>query len=183
MQHSMTATAVSRPGRQVILTRQRRALMALVLALVVLGWCIARLGAPLPRGLGVASLLGVGSVYTVADVERQVSRDPADWIGRIVLVRGQPVSYLLQAPDGIVMQIGLVDPGRGHNARPLSLRWGEPDPLLSLLRRLPMVGRFAPRPRQLSWDTPAIYRIQLSRPPRGAYGGEDAVLLDADVAG
>lgn len=159
-------------------------MMAIGLVAVVLGWTVARSGVPMPRGLDVVSLLGAGRVYTVADVERGVARDPAHWIGRTVLVRGQPVSYLLwQAPDGVDMQIGLVDAGRGNNARPLSLRWGGPDPLLAFLRRLPMVGRFVPRPQRPFWDMLAVYRIQINRPPVNVFAGEDAVLLDADFAG
>lgn len=77
-----------------------------------------------------------------------------------------------QVPSGIVMQISLVDAGPPDNALPLALRWGTPDPTLAFLRRLPVVGRFAPRPQRPHWGVPAVYRLQLS--------GGDAVLLDAN---
>lgn len=197
MQCRMTATAVSRT-HWAAPTRRRRLLAALVLALTVLGWSTTRLGVPVPHWPDVASFVGVGSVYTVADVERRLARDPMDWVGRTVLVRGQPDSYILavpagivrhsplplrwlwQAPVSIVMRIGLVDPGRLNSPRPLALHWGDPDRLLTFLRRLPMAGRFAPRPQWLHWRMAAVYRIQLNGPPGSSSPGGDAVLLDAE---
>lgn len=184
MQRTVTATALSRRGRQAVLPRRRRVLAALALTMAALGWSFTRVSAPAIQIFGAASLLGMGPVYSVADVERRVARDPAKWVGHTVLVRGQAVSYLFwRAADGSTMQIGLIDPAPGNHTPPLSLRWGNPDPLLALLRRLPWAGRFAPRPQQLFWETPAIYRLQLNRPHRFASYGADAVLLDADVAG
>ncbi len=184
MQHTMTETPAPRRGRQAVLPRRRRLLTALALTLTALGWSFIGVSAHALRLFGAAPLLGISQVYTVADVERRVARDPTNWVGRTVLVRGQAVSHLFwRAADGITLQIGLIDPTPGNHTPPLSLRWGNPDLLLVFLRRLPWVGRFAPRPQQLSWETPAIYRIQLNRPPHPAYSGEDAMLVDADAAG
>jgi hypothetical protein len=38
---------------------------------------------------------------------------------------------------------------------------GPANPLLALLRRLPLVGRLVPGPQLLRWGRPAIYRVQV----------------------
>lgn len=120
-------------------------------------------------------------VYTVESLQRAAARDPADWLGRTVLVRGQAVTYLTwSAPDSVVHRMDLVDPppARHYMVR-VALEWGHPDPLLALLRRLPVVGRWAPQPQRLYWDRKAIYRLQIDRVPDGQDVGTVAVLLDA----
>lgn len=160
---------------QLVVVRRRGVIAALLLPLIVLACAGPRAGLPGAATIVDAHLWTRPDVYTVAAVERGVARDPTHWIGRTVLVRGQPVSYLLwRAPDSVVMQIGLVDSGRGNTARPLPLRWGDPDPVLAFLRRLPVVGRFAPHPQRPLWDIPAVYRLQIS-------GNNESVLLDADL--
>jgi hypothetical protein len=120
----------------------------------------------------------LGPVYTVADVERQMAQ--GEWVGRTVLVQGRAALYRTWSPpDSIVTRIALVAPRQADGTLPLYLQWGSADPLLSSLRRLPLVGRLAPRPQQSQWGTLAIYRIQLHGRPSGLPGGDDAVLLDA----
>ena len=43
----------------------------------------------------------------------------------------------------------------------LMVTWGGEDPLLARLRRLPLVGQFAPPPQRLRWGTPSVYRVKI----------------------
>jgi hypothetical protein len=65
-------------------------------------------------------------------------------------------------------------------AEGLPLALGPANPIRAFLRRLPVVGRVAPRAQTLHWDTLAIYRVQF----RALHGNAcaacyEAVLLDA----
>jgi hypothetical protein len=124
-------------------------------------------------------------VYTVAQVQDNLARDRAAWVGRAVLVRGtlQPsgciswaaggapchdrAAYLLLERDGVsALQVA---------------GWG-PDPLLAALRRLPLVGRLVPRPRAVRWGALATYPVRLDAAPGGSCGATvcvEALLLDA----
>jgi hypothetical protein len=98
-----------------------------------------------------------------------------------VLVQGRAALYRTWSPpDSIVTRIALVAPGQAGGTPPLYLQWGNADPLLASLRRLPLVGRLAPSPQRPHWGPPAVYRIQLCCPPVTSSGSADVVLLDAD---
>lgn len=120
-----------------------------------------------------AGLAGQQSTFnapqSVASVRAGLAHDPRGWVGRPVLVRGVLSSlipsprlygYNAQPPGfaGMLVDQGVVLPAPG-----LALLWGSPDPLLSLLRQLPLVGRYAPRPQAPRWDAPTVYRVRIER--------------------
>jgi hypothetical protein len=153
--------------------------MTILLVLAVLGWAGSPAWGRVPRVLGTLSAALLGPVYTVAQLQRAVARDPDGWDGRQVLVQGRAALYRTWSPpDSIVTRLALVDPGRSDSTVPLSLQWGSLDPLLASWRRLPVVGRLVSSPQRPQWGTLAVYRIQLQGRPSGAAGGADAVLLD-----
>jgi hypothetical protein len=182
MRHSVTVNRAVRPRPELAAARQHRGIVALLLPLVALGWAVARLDAPAPRAISAMRLWAMGPVYSVAEVERQMAQTPGGWVGRTVLVQGRAATYRTWSPpDSIVTRIVLVDPGRSAGTMPLSLQWGGADPLLASLRRLPVVGLFAPPPQRPHWGTTGIYRIQLCCLPSRSTDSADAVLLDADL--
>jgi len=138
---------------------------ALVLALMG-GTTLVTAHGPVPLPIPVT--LTSGPVYTVTQVWRQVAHHPAGSAGRVVLVRGRAVTYRTwSAPDSIVARLELIDPQVPSGMARLSLGWGRPDPLLAGLRRLPLVGRLAPRPQRPRWGATAVYRVQLLGVSRG----------------
>ena len=152
----------------------------ILLVLAVLGWAGSPAWGRVPHVLGPLGAALLGPVYTVAQLQQAVARDPDGWAGRQVLVQGQIVTYhTWSPPDSIVTRLALVDPGRSDSILPLFLQWGSPDPLLASWRRLPVVGRLVPPPQRPQWGTLAVYRIQLPSRPSGLPEGADAVLLDA----
>lgn len=182
MQHRMTVNAIGRQGQEPAVGRPRPLIVALLLALMALGWSVARPTLRLPAALSTHDSL-LGPVVTVAQVERALIREPNGWGGRILLVRGRATHDVTwQAPDSLAAQLALVDVGGAPGTPPLALAWGQPDPLLTALRRLPLVGSLAPRPQWPHWGAVGLYRIQLRRRP-GRPDSADAVLLDADPEG
>jgi hypothetical protein len=139
------------------------------------------LGFVLITGVMVAASSNAGSqgaMYTVGEVQADLARSPATWVGRTILVQGtvvagNPVDY--PSPSLVdVDALAVVDP------LPL-VRLG-PDPLRAFLRRLPWLGSLAPAAQTIRWDKVAVYHVQLRAQAR-AYGGagicDEAVLLDA----
>ena len=128
---------------------------------------------------GVAAF---GPVYTVAELRAGLADNPHVWLGHSVLVRG--VVLGLSCPPNascafalpVLIDADATGPG---NYLPLSV--GPANPLLALLRRLPLVGRLMPGPQLLRWGRPAIYRVQV-REAVGTSPREtrpyEAVLLD-----
>jgi hypothetical protein len=119
-----------------------------------------------------------GAIYTVGEVQANLARSPATWVGRTILVQGtvvagNPVDYL--SPN-------LVDVDASAVVDPLLLVQLGPDPLWAFFRRLPWLGSLAPVAQTIHWDEVAVYRVQL-RVEACAYGGPghcyEAVLLDA----
>jgi hypothetical protein len=158
-------------------------ILALVLPLTILQWAVVWPTLHLSTALTAMSDGMLSSAATVSEVERGLAQDPADWSGRIVLVRGRAARYVAwQAPDSLVTQVALVDPERVQSTLPLSLTWGRPDPLLAALRRLPLLGPMVQPMQRLHAGTTAVYRVQLCAPAGRAHGCAGAVLLDADPA-
>src|SRR5690242_20050659 len=121
-----------------------------LLLMVALGGGLPLAGiAALRSALGLAS----GPIYTIADVQRLVRQDPTAWIGRTVLVRGWAVAdHERVDPNTVDTLATLVDSQvRGWLPRLLVVR-GRGDAVLAVLRRVPLVGRFAPRPQVLQRD-------------------------------
>lgn len=140
-------------------------------------------GLPLAGIAVLRSALGLatGPVYTVAEVQRLVTRDPAEWTGRTVLVQGWAVADHARVDPNIVDRLDtLVDvQAQGWLPRLLVVR-GRKDAVLAVLRRVPLLGRFAPRPQVLQRERLATYRVQLRLlPGHPCAACIEAVLLDA----
>ena len=181
MRHSVTVTRAVCQKRPQPVAEPRRVLVALLLPVVVLGWALARPDVHLHRASTAMRVWAWGPVYAVKDVERALAQNPTGWVGRTVLVQGRvALDRTWSPPDSIVTRVALVDPGRSNSLRPLYLQWGSADPVLTALRRLPLLGRFAPPPQRLQVGLPAIYRVRLGGVSTGPSGTTDVVLLDAD---
>src|SRR2546421_11906922 len=95
------------------LTRRRRGPVTILLVLATLGWAAPPAWGRVPHVLSTLRAALFGPVYTVAQIQRAVARDPEGWDGRQVLVQGCVVIYhTWSAPDSIVTRIDLVDPER-----------------------------------------------------------------------
>jgi hypothetical protein len=149
-----------------------------VLTAVLLAICVGML----LRHTGDAP---AGPVYTLSELQARLAQ-PDLWLGRTLRVWalaqpcptwGSPLSPLHCAN----WQPQLVDPHDGTLDPPLPLA-GEPgDPLLGLLRGLPVVEHLLPVQR-LQWERPVTYRVRLRAGPAGpciALTCYEAVLLDA----
>ena len=129
------------------------------------------------------------SVYSVAEVRAGLAHNPHAWVGQIVLVRsvviasGLPVGW--QRAGTTLHPVGvLVDAGTQPPVLGLPLAFAPQDPVLSFLRSLPWLGRFAPGPQSLTkpGDQSAVYRVRIEVTPAGTCGRRPcygALLLDS----
>jgi hypothetical protein len=125
-------------------------------------------------------------VYTLAALHGLVDREPAHWLGRTLLVQGEAIATSCVERAGTLVlcappRMFLTEPDSKAGVALLPLDWAGIDPLLAGLRRLPLVGGFAPPPQVVHWEQVAVYRVQL-RTPADTSGGSDsyeALLLDA----
>lgn len=104
------------------------------------------------------SLAGGAQVLTVDALQQQLARDLEEWAGQIVVVRARAVAnhYRLDPHDGgVTTLVSLLDTAATERAGGLPLARGPADSLLSVLRRLPLLGRIAPTPQRPRWDAPA----------------------------
>jgi hypothetical protein len=158
-------------------------LMAALLLVVALGWGTVWAAPRLATALRTLGIAADGPLYGVTDLQRQLARDPEDWIGRTMLVQGSAGSYhSWSPPDSIVARFALRDPGAPPGTASLSLAWGAPDLLQASLRHLPLIGRLAPQPQVLHWGGLATYRVRLRIAPADSCSFlpcYEAVLLDA----
>ena len=144
-----------------------------------------------------------GPIYSLAQVQAGLYRDPRVWAGRTVSVRAQidalsgdgtlrpisrrpsPYDNLLSMPAGSRMEITLgpppssrADPGASYPAVSLFVGPRVSDPLLSALRRWPVLRRIVPAPdfestpQNISSQKVFVLRLL----PRGQ--SFDALLLD-----
>src|SRR5579864_2108909 len=74
--------------------------IAALLLLVTLGWGTVRAAPHLATTLHALGIAADTPVYRITDLQRQVARDPGDWIGQAVLVRGMTaIDRTWSAPD------------------------------------------------------------------------------------
>jgi hypothetical protein len=81
-------------------------------------------------------------------------------------------------PPGIVL--GDADPA--EIVAPLPLVWASPNPLLGVVRRVPLLGDLLPAPQAVIWEEVATYRVELramSDESCGAATCYEALVLDA----
>ena len=108
-------------------------------------------------------------VYSFATVRAQLARDPAAWMGRSILVQAMAVAYHQRFDRGTALtEIDLTDAGAQWSKQYLPVLRGTPDPVVALLRRLPLLGHVLPAPQPLRWGVPAIYRLHFREVPCSA---------------
>jgi len=96
-------------------------------------------------------------IYTVAQVQRGVQHDPRAWTGRTVRVRAVSGTQYCADRAGRHCVVEIGDAGSLDTPAPLAL--GTEDAVLSVLRRLPLVGSTMPGPQVLHTGRTAVYRI------------------------
>jgi len=155
-------------------------------------------GAGLAVGLGwlIASLVSTTAppaasrpLYTLAAVRRHLHAGPTNWIGRSVEVRAVATLFCATWLSGegspcLDQQPRLTDPSDQGSTLSLSVADVPASPLLSILRRLPLVGPLVPslQPPLLRWGIPWVYIIRLQRTPCAGDASQmcdQALLLDA----
>jgi hypothetical protein len=147
------------------------------------------LGLALASGLAAVALrrpLDHGPVYTLAQVQAQLKRQPGAWVGRTVRVRGVATKCFMLLEHGYfrclpLLQPHLSDPDLEVASEPL-LAWAAPDPLLAFVRRVPLLGGPLPAPQAVDWWEVATYRVELRAIADGPCGAGTcyvAVVLDA----
>lgn len=132
------------------------------------------------------SSLSTSPVYSMAQIQAYLARQPGQWLGRTVRLWalaqpcptwGSPHSPLHCAG----WQPQLVDPDDAALNPPLPLVARSGGSLFGLLRRLPLVGRLLPVQR-LVWERPEAYRVRLrAQTSRSCLASScyEALLLDA----
>jgi hypothetical protein len=142
-------------------------------------------------GLVVAAALSAGHgdqapVYPVAAVQAGLARDPAAWLGRAVRVRGVAVLCVSSdsQSDPSLCSHGstyLLDAAEANQVLPLA--WAGSDPLLAVVRRVPLLGGLLPAPQVVHWAAVATYHVALRAVPGERCGVPscfEALLLDAE---
>ena len=126
-------------------------------------------------------------VYTVAEVQDNLTLDPGGWAGRTVRVRGVAQVCLPSASPASVLHCihrpqDLLDPGLGNGSEGMLLVWSPQRSWLAFLRRVPALGTLMPAAQSPHWGAVTTYRVQLRAVPAGSCTGEpcyEALLLDA----
>jgi hypothetical protein len=144
--------------------------------------------------LGLLALIGLGvttvrtrrtpePVYSVVAVQSGLTHNPAAWANRILLVRGEAVAIGCTTAAEVGLcgppRFGLRDPAPAATREQLDLTWAGGTPLLTFLRRVPLVGTIVPAPQVIRWDALAVYRVQLRIEHPCSVTCAEAVLLDA----
>jgi hypothetical protein len=109
--------------------------------------------------------VSMGPVYTVAQVQIGIGRQPRSWAGRTVLVRALATPLGANCPASVpwCTNVVLSDRDPGPAATPtLVAMAAQPDPFWSLLRRVPLMDRVIADPQQVNWEQVATYRVHLS---------------------
>jgi hypothetical protein len=150
---------------------------AVALSGLVLAGGLALVVSTVSTGVGA-----LGPVYTVSELQAGLADNPHAWLGHTVLLRG--VALVPACPPNascVVAWPALVDAEAPPPRSYLPLSMGPANPLLALLRRLPLVGRLVPGPQVLRWGRPARYRVQVQDAAGTSPNGTRhyaAVLLD-----
>lgn len=160
-----------------------------VFALVVL-ICLALAAGGI--GMGVAAFFGSPRIYTVAELLAERAHHPRVWGGRTVQVAvtlmggGAPCASCREA-----YYVLYSEPITAPHQPGLVVERAHPDPTLTYLRQVPLLGRVIPGP-QARQRTPAgryagVFRLYLlPKPlcwsPIGFPRCADALVVDADAA-
>lgn len=131
---------------------------------------LALLGLPLGAGVVVlhqsAETLAPGRAYTVA----AVTQDPGSWSGRTVAIRArvQPCPWwgrIERAQRCAGLQLVLIDASSAAPGATLPLEQPSPNPLVTTLRRLPLLGAVLRRPDAIPLFATARFRVQVQALP------------------
>jgi hypothetical protein len=158
------------------MTRKIVAALAVLVALALVARMVGtRPGSP-----------AVETVYTAAQVRAGLRHNPRAWVGHTVLIRGllatasgasttpsvPPIAVLIDVPrlprgvSALQLRI-LVYDRYGIAAQPtttLLLRPALPNPLLALLRQIPVVTRLLPLSERIDGGEVRVYRVVLLSP-------------------
>jgi hypothetical protein len=149
------------------------------------------LGLLLAAGLGAAALNAWPdrpTEYSVTQVEAQLASHPRAWTDRTLLLRGVVVATgcFAQTADKaascVPQRMTLDDADPTASGAPLPLALAGPNPLLTIVRRIPLLGSFVPASQVVHWDVAATYRVQLRATVEALCGGPpcyEALLLEA----
>jgi hypothetical protein len=134
----------------------------------------------------VVRMADQGPVYSVAELRAHLAHDPGAWARRTVLVRGRATACAIRLEQGhfhcTPRQPRLDDPDGAAMTEPLPLSWAGPNPALTVMRGIPLLGSLLPGPQELDWDVVATYRVQLRAVANrrcGATACYEALVLDA----
>jgi hypothetical protein len=133
--------------------RPLRLLAVLAIALPVVG-----------SSVEVSRVRSAGRLYTVGALWRLLTTNPRPLVGHTVRVQGIVDPHVIITMPGLP---GLASPLSDPNGSSTMLMgYAGPDPLLSTLRRVPVLGTLVPPPQQILSDHPAVYRMRLEALPR-----------------
>src|SRR5262249_29630546 len=141
---SGVASFISSLRHAATVAARRRLDMTRVLAVLVALSCLVFACVALP----IARQARHEPVYTRAALHGLVDREPARWLGRTLLVQGEAIATSCVERAGTLIlcappRVFLTDPGPSLAVRPLlPLVSASPDPWLTAVRRLPLIGRF-----------------------------------------
>ena len=132
-----------------------------------------------------------GPVYSVAAVDAHLAQNPGPWLGRTIQVRGEivPCMAVPSAGGGPCAALTSGSGSFGQFGQPLTstvyplpITHAGLDPMRSIVRRIPLLGRLAPAPQELQWGVVATYQVQLAFVPNSMCGVgacAEARLLDS----
>jgi hypothetical protein len=107
-----------------------------------------------------------GPVYTIGDLNQRIAGNARAWMGRTVRVEGMAVSYRTRSgPFTWQQHFILVDARTPYSTDRLPLAIGSSNPILTLVRRIPVIGGLAGGAPELQTGVPAVYRVQLQALP------------------
>lgn len=112
------------------------------------------------------------TVYTPVALRRNLTLAPAAWLGRVVWVRARAVQSFVWTCQHdylcVIRQPSLADPTVNAADARLVLAVPTDAPLVTLARRLPLVGPLVARvvapADEIAWGSIALYHLQLTRP-------------------
>jgi hypothetical protein len=102
---------------------------------------------------------GAGQVYTVAQVNAGLARNPAAWVGRVVQVHGRAVIPIIHDTVACCSAL-LVDPNAPTQR--IHLAWRAVSPVLAALLRIPLVKALVAR----RIGGIGVYRVLITRVSR-----------------
>jgi hypothetical protein len=150
-------------------------------------------------GAGSAAVIGTGPssrapLYTVAQARAGLVHDPRAWLGHTLWLRGvvtEPCSilasqaaysYCASREQPVLLDTESLGAAPPQPRVALRLAWAGLDPLLTVVRRAPLAGRFAPAPQVVHWGVVATYRVRLRTMSDGQHSAAlcyEAAVLDA----